>query len=303
MTPDLVLLGNLVVDDVVLEDGSTRMGEPGGAMLYASLGAALWDARLAVVSPLGDDYPARALHALEHRGVDLSGLRPMGRRGLRSWLLYEPVARRIIHRLDSAAHLEASPTPEDARPHLAGARAFHVAPTPLACQEPLVGLLAGRENALLSLDPHEVLVEDTLERWRATLARAHVFFVSEEELRLDGAAADPATALARLAGGRLRWALLKRGGRGGIWMEYVTGRTGTWSARAERVVDTTGAGDAFAGGVLTGLLAGEPIERAIERGVVSASFAVETWGAAGLVAAGPADAQHRRAQWFGAEGV
>lgn len=302
MTPDLVLLGNLVVDDVVLEDGTTRMGEPGGAILYATLGASLWEARLAVVSPLGDDYPARALHALEHRGVDLSGLRPMGRAGLRSWLLYEPVARRIVHRLDSAGHAEASPTPEDAKRHPA-ARAFHVAPTPLACQEPLVERLAGRRDALLSLDPHEPLTEATLARWKETLARTDVFFVSEEELWLDGAVADPVRALARLAGGRLRWALLKQGARGGAWLEYRTGCSGRWTARAERVTDSTGAGDAFAGGVLTGLLAGETLERAIERGVVSASFAVETWGAAGLVAAGPADAQHRRAAWFGAEAV
>ena len=39
--PDLVVLGNLLVDDVVFPDGRTRMGEAGGATLYASLGAAL----------------------------------------------------------------------------------------------------------------------------------------------------------------------------------------------------------------------------------------------------------------------
>ena len=42
MTPDLVVLGNLLVDDLVFQDGRTRMGEPGGAVLYAALGAALW---------------------------------------------------------------------------------------------------------------------------------------------------------------------------------------------------------------------------------------------------------------------
>ena len=42
MTPSIVLLGNLLVDDVVLGDGTTRMGQPGGALLYGALGAALW---------------------------------------------------------------------------------------------------------------------------------------------------------------------------------------------------------------------------------------------------------------------
>ena len=45
VTPALVVLGNLLVDDVVFPDGSTRMGQPGGAVLYAALGARLWDVR------------------------------------------------------------------------------------------------------------------------------------------------------------------------------------------------------------------------------------------------------------------
>src|SRR6185436_20497384 len=57
VTPDLVLLGNLLVDDVVFPDGRTRMGQPGGAILYASLATALWGARAGCVSVRGDDYP------------------------------------------------------------------------------------------------------------------------------------------------------------------------------------------------------------------------------------------------------
>ena len=299
MSADLVCLGNLVVDDVVLPDGTTRMGEPGGAMLYAALGAALWETRVAVVAPLGDDYPARALHALEHRGVDLSGLRPLGRPGLRTWLLYEPIARRIVHRLGAANHAEASPAPGDVADRFADARAFHLSPTPLVCQRPLLEALAPRAEALLSLDPHDPVREDSLERWREALALVDVFFVSEEELQLDGVAADPRGALARLAGGRLRYALLKRSAAGGLWFDARTRETRSWEAHATQVVDPTGAGDAFAGGFLAGLLAGEDVAGALERGVVSASFALEAWGAAGLIAATPAEARRRRAVWYG----
>ena len=299
MSADLVCLGNLVVDDVVFLDGTTRMGEPGGAMLYAALGAALWETGVAVVAPLGDDYPARALHALEHRGVDLAGLRPLGRPGLRAWLLYEATARRILHRLGSANHVEASPAPGDVANRYADARAFHLSPTPLVCQRPLLEALAPRAEVLLSLDPHDPVREDNLERWREALALLDIFFVSEEELQLDGVADDPQGALARLAGGRLRYALLKRGPAGGLLYDVRRRETLAWAARATRVADPTGAGDAFAGGFLAGLLAGEDVAGALERGVVSASFALETWGAAGLVAATPEDARRRRAEWFG----
>ena len=57
MTPDLVILGNLLVDDMVFPDGRTRMSEPGGATLYAALGASLWSLAAGVATVRGDDYP------------------------------------------------------------------------------------------------------------------------------------------------------------------------------------------------------------------------------------------------------
>ncbi len=301
MSADLVCLGNLVVDDVVFEDGTTRMGEPGGAMLYAALGASLWDLPVAVVAPLGDDYPARALHALEARGVNLAGLRPLGRPGLRTWLLYEPAGRRIVHRLGAANHVEASPAPGDVAGRFAGARAFHLSPTPLECQRRLVEALADREDALISLDPHDVVREESLDAWREVLARVDVFFVSEEELKLPTLRHDLAGTLAQLAGGRLRHVLLKRGAAGGVLYDTHTRELTGWSPRMTRVTDPTGAGDAFTGGFLAARLAGESVAGALERGVVSASFALETWGAAGLIAATATEAQRRRAAWFGTE--
>ena len=99
MIPSIVLLGNLLVDDVVFADGTTRMGQPGGALLYGALGATVWESRPGLVSVLGDDYPARILEKLQQRGADLAGVHPLRRSGVRTWLLYEEHARRLIHRL------------------------------------------------------------------------------------------------------------------------------------------------------------------------------------------------------------
>jgi ribokinase len=64
------------------------------------------------------------------------------------------------------------------------------------------------------------------------------------------------------------------------------------------MVDPTGAGDAFAAGVLAGWLRGEPHERALQRGIVGASFAVEDWGPAGIFRATPDAAEARLREWF-----
>ena len=111
MTPSLVLLGNLLVDDVVFPDGTTRMGQPGGAILYAALGAALWETRVGCVSLAGTDYPSATLAALEQRQIDLTGVHRLGGPGVRTWLLYEGHLRRLIHRLGCPTHEAVSPEP------------------------------------------------------------------------------------------------------------------------------------------------------------------------------------------------
>src|SRR5258708_25537684 len=111
VTPDLVRLGNLLVDDVVFADGRTRMARPGGAMLYAALAATLWGARVGCVSLRGADYPADALDALRARGVLLDGVHALSGNGVRTWLLYEGPVRRVVHRLGCPSHEAVSPVP------------------------------------------------------------------------------------------------------------------------------------------------------------------------------------------------
>jgi sugar/nucleoside kinase (ribokinase family) len=323
--PELVLLGNLLVDDLVFPDGRTRMGQPGGAILYASLAAALWGARTGCVSLRGEDYPADALERLRRRGVALEGVAPLGRPGVRTWLLYEGRVRRVVHRLGGPTHEEVSPEPAQVPAAWRAARAFHLAPMPIAVQERLVAALNERAldgpgtgaitrpaeqrdavtaragGTLLTIDPHELVTEDSLPRWRALLAQVDVFFPSEDELRLADAATDPHAALRRLAGGRLRFVAYKRGLRGGILYDAREDRFHEWAARTNGIVDPTGAGDAFAAGFLTAQLEGRGIEECLQRGVVTASFALEAWGSASLLEATRADAEARQRAWFAAE--
>ena len=79
--PDVVLLGNLLVDDIVLRDGQTLMGEPGGAVLHAALAAALWGAKVGICSVAGTDYPSHALEQLAAKGINLAGVRRLDRTG------------------------------------------------------------------------------------------------------------------------------------------------------------------------------------------------------------------------------
>jgi sugar/nucleoside kinase (ribokinase family) len=312
VTPDLVLLGNLLVDDVVFADGRTRMGQPGGAMLYAALAASLWGLRIGCVSLLGDDYPGAALDALRARGVSLDGVHPLHRNGVRTWLLYEDQIRRVIHRLGCPSHEAVSPGPDHVPAAWRAARAFHLAPMPFETQAALVRAIRARESperpAHVSLDPHLPITPETLPRYRTLLADVDAFFPSDDELLLPEAERDPAGTLASLdpaelgAPGRLRFVAWKRGEQGGTLFDARTQRAHEWPARATRVEDPTGAGDAFMAGFVSAQLERQEVERdvverALARGVVSASFAIEAWGPDGLLAATPETAQARLAAW------
>lgn len=303
-SPDLVVMGNLLVDDVVLQDGTTLMGEPGGAVLHVALAANLWGTRVGLMSVAGDDYPRATLQALTERGVDLAGVRHLGRPGGRAWLLHEPGVRRVIHHLDCPSHEEVSPLLIEMPDEYEEARAFHLAPMPIARQRQLAAGLAARtivSSALaptfVSLDPYELLRDENLSQWSSVLEHVDAFFPSEDEVRFSGEA-EPA--LRQAAGKRLRFVALKRGVRGGQLLDLHTGLAPKWTAQASKAVDVTGAGDAFVGGFLSGFLASGDAQRGIEHGIVAASFAIEDWGARGLLAATPAQASARWQEWFGA---
>jgi sugar/nucleoside kinase (ribokinase family) len=300
VTPSLVVLGNLLVDDIVFPDGSTRMGQPGGAIMYGALAAALWGTRVGCVSLVGTDYPVTMLEALAERGVDLTGVHRLGGPGVRTWLLYEGHLRRLIHRLGCPTHEQVSPGPEHIPRAWHSAPAFHLAPMPFSVQRRVLASLTANPNRFVSIDPHLPITEETLDDWRQALADADAFFPSEDELLLEDTDADPQRAISRLATGRLRFIVFKQAARGGILYDAREDRFHRWLGRASKVIDPTGAGDAFAAGFISAHLEGLPVAACLDRGVVSASFAIESPGAASLLEATRTDADARIHQWSAA---
>ena len=68
-------------------------------------------------------------------------------------------------------------------------------------------------------------------------------------------------------------------GADGAWFKSADGEQATVPAcRVENVVDTVGAGDGFAVGVISALLEGLPLYRAVERGNKIGSLAVQAVG-------------------------
>jgi 2-dehydro-3-deoxygluconokinase len=168
---------------------------------------------------------------------------------------------------------------------------------PFTVQRRLLASLASDPNRFVSIDPHLPITEDTLDDWRQALADADAFFPGEDELLLDGAAGDPERVLPRLATGRLRFIAFKQGARGGVLYDAHEDAFHRWLGRATKVIDPTGAGDAFAAGFVSAHLEGLPVEACLDRAAVSASFAIEALGAASLLEATRTEADARIRRW------
>ncbi len=154
--------------------------------------------------------------------------------------------------------------------------------------------MANWPGAELSLDPYTLVTPQTAPSLAPVFAGVDALFLSEDELELGHG--DRRDALPELMSGRLARIAFKRGEKGGIFLDGSAFLD--WRSRADVVVDPTGAGDAFAAGVWAGWLRDETNERALARGVVTASFAIEAWGADGLLAATRGAAETRFREWF-----
>lgn len=84
----VLALGHVVIDHVQLADGTELAPILGGAGAYAALGQALVSPSVAVLSGVGDDFPAEIRHDLARAGVDPRGLVSLDSRTPRTRIQY-----------------------------------------------------------------------------------------------------------------------------------------------------------------------------------------------------------------------
>ncbi|KXK61456.1 ribokinase [Micromonospora rosaria] len=106
---------------------------------------------------------------------------------------------------------------------------------------------------------------------------ADLLLVNADEAAALAGGTDPAQQ-ARTLAGRVRRVVVKRGAAGALWVEGDT-LVEVTAPRRVPVVDATGAGDAFAAGLLAAWLTGAPAPTALARAADLGATAVTTTGA------------------------
>jgi sugar/nucleoside kinase (ribokinase family)/fructoselysine-6-P-deglycase FrlB-like protein len=282
--PNVVVVGNLTIDDVVLPDGATSMGSLGGNAIWAALGARLWESSVGIVTRRGDDLPEAALDELRSLGIALDGVVPVDGPTVRNWVVYETDgSRHWLYRTPTDRYREVAVRASDLPATWSESRVVHVASMSIDAAEAVVGELRRRgTRANVILDTHEDYAGRVRDRLLTLAAAVDVFAPSRDELADLLGYDDPERALGELrttVGGAI---VVKLGADGCL---VADGRQTEHIPAAEAsVVDVTGAGDAFCGGLAAGLAAGLGVADAARRGAESAAKAISVFGSTSLAA-------------------
>jgi len=279
---DIVTVGWLTIDDIVLPEGHCERSVLGGGALYAAVGAALWDVRVGVHAVTGAKHVADAVARIAAFGLATDGISAVPGNGLEFWLLHEsPDDKQQVPKLAS--------TPVDAMDHgrgplpaaWRGARGAHIAPqTPAGSFANLASLTALDPPPLVTLDVvADAYVDAQRYRDPAFLDQLNAFLPSAAEIRAIWGADDLGGWVAAQACAHGCHVAAKRGALGALVGDGRTGELHLVPAYPATVVDTTGAGDAFCGGFLAGLVEQRSLPVCAAMATVSACYVVEGRGA------------------------
>jgi sugar/nucleoside kinase (ribokinase family) len=280
---DVVVVGNAGIDTNVYLAGPLELGHEtdytenldgvGQSGGYSARGFARLGYRTAFLGYVGDDAPGRFLvDELASDGVDMNSvlIDPAGTN--RSVNLISPDGRRHSF-FDGKSHMIAVPDLEVWRPILADVRLIHFSIPNWARR---VLPLAHDAGAVVSVDLQDVGDVDDLYR-RDFIDAADALFLSSAHLP------DPRGALEALhRPGRITVCGL--GAQGCAVRDDVGYREYGAVSLPERVVDTNGAGDSLAVGMLSSyVLDGRSLDEAVHRGQVAARWCCTLHGSRRLI--------------------
>ena len=280
MPSHILVVGSLAYDDVRTPYDS-RSEVLGGAASYFSLAACLY-APVRLMGVVGDDFRASDLERLRAKGIDLAGVEHAKGKSFR-WL------GRYDHDLATAETLNTD----------LGVFGDWEPTVPPAFVDSEFVFLANilpeiQSRMLEQVRSPKAVALDTMNYWierrRAALAdvmtRVDIVTVNEAEARQFCATHNVVKAARQILALGPRAVIVKRAEYGAL---LLTADRIFWTPAypLDEVRDPTGAGDAFAGGVLGHLARAGKVDdrtlcRAVLHGTVCASFAVEEFSVDGI---------------------
>lgn len=276
---DLVAF-NLIIDDLVFDDGRQITGLLGGGGPQTAFGMRLWSTRVGLFASVSNDLPTVFIDWFTQAGIDQTGLLYRGAHSLRAWQHVNEKGKRVqewqTDLAEIALHFNRSVEllPAAYR-HAAG---FHLG---IHAEAPdwrfIDGLKAS--GGCLSLETFrpvsQPLPGNCLQK---ILAAADIFSCNLHEGRSLTGLLEPVEIIQHLMENGARVVTLRLGEHGSIAAEAGSGTAWHVPAVPVTVVDAVGAGNAYCGGFLAAYQQNFDLATCAACGAASASLMIEQWG-------------------------
>jgi sugar/nucleoside kinase (ribokinase family) len=241
----LLVVGSIAFDDLDMPSGEHR-NVVGGSATYASLAACLLaPSCVRIVGVVGDDFPSKLLADLKAKGIDTLGVAHSPGKTFRWHGRYaEDLASRTT--LDTQLNVFADFSPKIPATHCSSRFLFlgNIHPS---LQIDVVDQVPG--TTLVAADTMNFWIEREPANLARMLRRIDLLIVNDEEARQLAGVHNLVRAAAEIRKRGPKALVIKRGEFGALLFDD----TGTFFVPAyplENVLDPTGAGDSFAGGLM-----------------------------------------------------
>ena len=315
--PQFLFLGGIREDYCITHTNHTISGAIGGNAIYSAVGARIWSESVGILGRIGSNFDRLKLEKIEQAGIDTSNVHildqplssltfyayisPEERVDVNPALHYHRINKPIPKVLldyrsstDGQGNRDQFSTdsirPADIPGSLPGVKGLHLAPSSYLSHLTIPAQVRRHVIPQITLDPSLRYMTPEFKRDLPTLLcgidvflpselESHAFFYQGKK-----DVWEIAEAFSEMGP---RIVVIKRGKRGQALWDRDSKRRYIIPAYPSHIRDVTGAGDAFCGGFLVGLIETEdPVEASL-RGSVSSSLVVEGSGALYALSAAP----------------
>lgn len=273
-----ISIGTIIIDDIILADGQSSMGNLGGGALHAVMGMRVWTDKVGLVSIIGSDFPDSLSDKLSQY-FDTSGFVIRSIPSPRAWQLFESDGKRNEVFRTSYDQMRDNlcktyEFPKDYRT-LDGVH-LHCAPkdVPNWCD-----FLRTRGSPVIIWEPWDLFcIPENRDLFKSYVKQVDIVSPNiEEGYKLTGKSTPHQIAVELIKEGA-KIVALRMGSQGSLVASVDGSMVDIPAYPINPIIDVTGAGNSYCGGFVYGYVKTNDFFQAGCYGATSASFSIQQFG-------------------------
>ena len=283
MINNILITGTVAFDDIETPFG--RSGRViGGAGTYIGLAASLLSKNLAIISVIGEDFPLNEINFLKKRNINTEMIQII--KGGKTFYWKGKYHKNMVNRDTISTELNVL---ENFKPALKeeykDSKIVLLGNLHPSVQNQTISQLINRQSFII-LDTMNFWMDTAMDELKKAIKKTDLIIINNEEAEQLTGQKNSLNSGKKLLEMGPKYSIIKKGDKGSVLI-YKSKKYFLPAYPVSKVIDPTGAGDSFAGG-LVGFLGTqdkinfESIKTGMIFGTVAASFCIESFGVEGL---------------------